>query len=319
MKLTSDSLSLMISHYLGIELRNIQYLLAVLRKSKLRNRAYVRQQFLDGGTQFDETISFLVKLGVVSATENELLLIEESWLPDHVKGNALIERILARRGPLRSEMVAYLRHYKVKDGSVTFSPSDEERSEQVGVRNLLMELELVTYDESNRHYQLDTAYSQLLLVALRRESPTSPDQIQVAVSAQHDLGAYVESWVVEYERRRVGENWSHRVEHVALDDASAGYDIRSVTVLSQCELFPRLIEVKGVSANNLCFYWSANEVRVAETLGSWYWLYLVPIDSAGECDVTQLRMINDPVQKILCSPDEWDTETDVFKCCHKAS
>jgi hypothetical protein len=128
------------------------------------------------------------------------------------------------------------------------------------------------------------------------------------------MGLAAERVVVEYERDRLGPEFASRVEHVALSNAAAGFDVQSVTLQSSCDILPRFIEVKAVSPTDYRFYWSANEMVVARTFGSWYYLYLLPIGSDGRPRRELLRMICDPHNTVLACPDQWSVETNVVQC-----
>ncbi len=112
----------------------------------------------------------------------------------------------------------------------------------------------------------------------------------------------------------MGPEFASKVNHTALKNAGAGYDIESVSVTASEEVTPRYIEVKAVSSGKPRFYWTSNEVSVAEALGSWYYLYLLPVGKKGAFSLEDLRIIQDPHSKVLGSASEWVTESDIVKC-----
>ena len=112
----------------------------------------------------------------------------------------------------------------------------------------------------------------------------------------------------------MGPEFASKVNHTALKNAGAGYDIESVSVTASGEVAPRYIEVKAVPRGKPRFYWTSNEVSVAEALGSWYYLYLLPVGKKGVFSLEDLRIIQDPHSKVLGLPSEWVTESDIIKC-----
>ena len=87
-----------------------------------------------------------------------------------------------------------------------------------------------------------------------------------------------------------------------------------MTIGSEDQLYPRLIEVKCVSLENYRFFWTANEVATAQALGSWYYLYLLPSSGPGKLRIDMLRIIPDPQVAILNCPEQWSVEDNVLEC-----
>ena len=108
-----------------------------------------------------------------------------------------------------------------------------------------------------------------------------------------------------------------RVQHVALLNAAAGYDVRSVTVTDNGMTKPRYIEVKAVSSSSLQFHWTRNEVVTAKLLAQWYYLYLLPVKAGRGFAMNQLEVIPDPHTAVLQASDAWAVEPDVLRCCRQ--
>lgn len=91
-----------------------------------------------------------------------------------------------------------------------------------------------------------------------------------------DLGLAGELLVMEHEKKRLcdaGRNdLAYRVEHIALSDSAAGYDIISF----ELDGGKRFIEVKTTTGPaSTPFYISENEVVVSRDLQEQFWLYRV--------------------------------------------
>jgi hypothetical protein len=128
------------------------------------------------------------------------------------------------------------------------------------------------------------------------------------------LGLAAEESVVVYEKKRVGPRYEKNVVHVSLRNASAGYDIKSVTQIMEDAIAPRYIEVKAVSPSTFMFYWTYNERRVAELFGKHYYLYLLPIDKRLGFKLDELKIIQNPLSTIMDVDSEWQVDMDVI-CC----
>jgi hypothetical protein len=173
-----------------------------------------------------------------------------------------------------------------------------------------MEVEVVSYDSAANTYFLNpTSYK--LWSELGRRCP--PEDAKGRRREREALGREAELRALAYERHRVGEKYADRVVHVSLGDDGAGYDIESVTVVSEDEVLPRLIEVKAVSADSFRFFWTANEVTTARRFGSWYFLYLLPA-SAERFDIDGMKRISDPYRRVLQENERWTIESELLRC-----
>lgn len=91
-----------------------------------------------------------------------------------------------------------------------------------------------------------------------------------------ELGLAGERLVIEYERNRLLKaghlDLAARVEHIALSDSAAGYDILSF----EADGTEKFIEVKTTAGPaSTPFYISENEVTVSRHLKEQFWLYRV--------------------------------------------
>jgi hypothetical protein len=129
-----------------------------------------------------------------------------------------------------------------------------------------------------------------------------------------EFGLNVEYEIVTFERQRLGKSWEDRVRHIAPQNAAAGYDIESVTLVDDGGSEPRFIEVKAVSADNQTFFWTKCEIDAAKVLRSWYYLYLVPIGAHREPQIDQVHIISDPITNVLDAPHRWSVEPTELKC-----
>lgn len=114
-------------------------------------------------------------------------------------------------------------------------------------------------------------------------------------------GAQAEEFVLGFEVSRLnGHPFSQRIRRISNFDVGAGYDIVSFDGLGS-QAFDRFIEVKSFS-NHQQFYWSKNEVRVAELKRNNYFLYLVDREQMG-MQGYKPTIIQDPYNNIFNAPD----------------
>ena len=94
--------------------------------------------------------------------------------------------------------------------------------------------------------------------------------------ANRNLGLAGEKLVIAHEQdrlKKLGLNQLvNKVEHVALKDPKAGYDVRSYDDAGN-EIYIEVKTTKGSASN--AFYISKNEVETSKVLGKKYWIYRV--------------------------------------------
>lgn len=119
---------------------------------------------------------------------------------------------------------------------------------------------------------------------------------------KHEHGEQAEIFVETYEKKRLQDHPQQekikKISHLKVD---AGYDVISYNSLESSEL-DRYIEVKSF-ARKPEFYFSKNELRVAEARGSKYYLYLVDRIRFERSGYEPL-VIQDPYRTIFQS-DGW--------------
>ena len=122
------------------------------------------------------------------------------------------------------------------------------------------------------------------------------------------FGLEAEEFVLNYERKRLGEDKGKDVIHVSLYDDSSGYDVSSY-MSSASETHDRHIEVKSYR-DKPAFFLSANEYACAKKLGNDYFLYLVDRNHIHQSDYKPL-IVRNPVEAIfksdswICTVDKW--------------
>lgn len=105
----------------------------------------------------------------------------------------------------------------------------------------------------------------------------SLQQLRQAVARQEEQGKQAEEWVLAYEKARLhGHVLLEQVCRVSEDFSNAGFDIVSFSSLDVMTV-DRYIEVKSYHRRRR-FFWSSNEMKVAEILGENYQLYLVDME-----------------------------------------
>jgi len=130
----------------------------------------------------------------------------------------------------------------------------------------------------------------------------SLESLKKQLEQQELQGERAEIFVLEYEQTRIcSSSLAPKIKRISVIDISAGYDIVSFNSALSSKL-DRFIEVKSY-VGNPHFYWSKNEIEVAQLHEGNYFLYLIDIDRMGDPGY-EPTIIQNPFKEILSS-DTW--------------
>jgi hypothetical protein len=125
--------------------------------------------------------------------------------------------------------------------------------------------------------EVDPEYTKAIVAFLDEEMGMTEEKLKEILREKEEVGTLAEKLVLEFERERL-RRAGHVVEAACVRRVSAlrvnvGYDIESFSGKASELVFDRFIEVKGAKGRNVRFFWSANEIKVAESLRDRYWIY----------------------------------------------
>ena len=295
-------------------------LLDTISMDRIGRIPHIRRLFVEKAEGFDEVVSFLSELGMLS-NDGDILHLKVGWpTSDSAKRRGeIIRMLLDKKNRYRTEVFRFINQFSVVQSDIVYMPPDQSRSSESGVRNFLIDLGVVMHLVGTNKYILMPEYASLLVSARNNVNNTSPALLEKNVEARNELGHAAEEQIVKYERQRVGPKYADKVDHVSIRNSAAGYDIRSISIEIDGQAFPRFIEVKAVSPRTFQFYWSKNEVAIARTLSHLYYLYLLPVNRNGQFNTDKLMVIPDPCNTILLENSNWVTETDALICYLKST
>ena len=290
-------------------------LLDIIGNSQLNMITHIRRLFVEKAEGFDEAVSFLTELGMISSDEDKLSLITDWTTSDSaIRRNEIIRKLLNKRNRYRTEVFRFINRFRLVQTKIIYTSADQSRSSESAVRNFLIDLGVVEHLLEIDKYILLPEYLSLLVSARNNANNTSPVLLEKNVKAKNEIGHAAEELIVEYERERVGPTHADKVDHVSMRNTAAGYDIQSISIETDGQVTPRFIEVKAVSPKTFKFYWSKNEVAIARILSNWYYLYLLPVNRDGQFNMDKLVVLPDPRNSILQEKTNWVTETDATIC-----
>lgn len=294
-------------------------LLEVLQSVQLRKISHVRRLFSERAQGFDEVLSFLVDLDILTIEEESIRVNAQHVSADPPSLRTLIlDRLTIAQSKYRAELYRFLTQFKVVNDDVTYTPIEQNRSRDSAIRNFLVELGVVLYDRGNEQCLLAPEHASLFAIARSAANQTSTRQLETTLRDRKSIGFAAEREILQFERRRVGEQHANSVDHVSMRNVSAGYDILSVS-LDSFRIAPRFVEVKAVPKGTYQFFWSKNEVRVAKQLSSLYYLYLLPVNRYGQFDLASLSIVGNPIESVFGEQSAWVTEGDAVVCYKRTS
>ena len=302
------------SPFFHLRYAHVCAMLEVLQSIQLRRVSHVRRLFSERARGFDEVLPFLVNLGILTIKDESIRVNTQYFSADPSSLRALIlDRLTIAQSKYRAELYSFLTQFKVVDGDVTYTPTEQNRSRDSSVRNFLVDFGVVLYNGENEQYLLSPEHVSLFAKARNTANQTSTHQLEADLDDRTSIGFAAERTVLQFERGRVGEQHANRVDHVSLRNVSAGYDILSVS-FDSFKITPRFVEVKAVPKGTYRFFWSKNEVRVAKELSSLYFLYLLPVNGYGKFDLGSLSIVENPIKSIFRQQSSWVTEGDAIVC-----
>lgn len=311
----------------NLKYRQIKALLEVVSDTKEKNLEVITKRYNSVSENFKGANEFLQKLKVLYE-KNGKVSVKKAFsstmnerLSDNILKGLLLNKLLTTKSVLSQDIQSYLDKFEVIGNTFEYKPNTASRVKESGVRNLLMELDLIEYNRSSRTYRIKAKHFDSFEAYLNRKK-LSPKELSLILKRKDDLGKAAELEVLRYEKERLKKypKLIAKIEHIAKKDVLAGYDILSWE--SECHnniAVPRYIEVKATSMNNINFYWTRNEVEKANKLAERYYLYLLPVIGENQFDVGALEIIPDPINIVFNNSIHWNrqVETYFFSKIHK--
>jgi len=301
------------TNYSKLSFRQVSVMMRILQDLSQKNDNFLRQRFIDFSMNYDETVAFLSELSLMR-------LAQGVWVVSEKLQNMIgvLDGSEAREGGLREfvlsellnsdsvygeEVYDYVSKFVPKEDGLSYTPSVKENQACSDVRNFLMELNVVEF--VNDHYQIAEKYVATLSAFEKKPRKLSLEALKRIQAENEGLGRAAEEAVIEYERQRLKDypDFSDRVRRISEENVRAGYDVESFNCEGSAKQI--FIEVKAVSAVDLEFIWTVNEISAAQRYGDRYHLYLVPVVAGGTFNMSKLRIIRDPYHAVYDQEEKW--------------
>ncbi|MFC1771357.1 DUF3883 domain-containing protein [Candidatus Margulisiibacteriota bacterium] len=303
------------SIFSDLQYNQIKSLLEIIFLSKEHDYHFIKNNYISFYQNFEATLSFLEKLSLIRINSGKII-IEKNKKKNNItnienllKGDNfvsyLLERLLSQDNYFFNEVKAFMNNFCFLDEVKNYKPTTYVRLKESGIRNFLMELGLIIYDNKEDCYRIKNDQSKYLKKWFDISKISQKELTNILIK-KNLLGEKAEKLVLEYEKKRLKKypELIKNINYIAKTNISAGYDIKSFEASKNRKI--RYIEVKAVSIKDYMFQWSMNEIEVANFLGEQYYLYLLPVIGKDKFDINKLEIILNPYKKVFKATSTWE-------------
>ncbi len=287
-----------------------------------RQETHARRRYENLETNFQinlkyfQLLEFAYVLDGVIYPSGEFSLLIEGKNDFDIPGfkQLVINRLLSRS--ISSDIDDFYRFFKEVDGDIVLKLTLYQRLKYSDFRNLLLGLGVMQYISEADSYKVEFVLRQRFQDAIKRATQSkrkrvSEERFLKQLEKQKLFGTEAEVLVIQYEKERLVDKalLAENIEHIAIKDVGAGYDILSWEIDG---VKRRYIEVKSVPIKTFRFYWSRNEIKAASTYNEQYFLYLVPADNEG-LDMNALQIIRNPYKNVFLDKNLWTKTEEMYR------
>ena len=307
-----------------ISKKNIHTFISILSEITLFELENIRRRYINYANNFSEISSFFIGLNLIEVRKNSIILkndfkqfislIDKDGINDEVFNNYFLEKLILNKNEFSKYILRFFSFFVIYEENYVFVPNSYQRIEYSGLRNLLIELELLDSDDEFESYKIPLQYSYYLednkIIKILSE-----EDLYSILESRKELSKNAELCIMDYEIKRLSnQSFCNNILLVSNDNVCAGYDILSFENYTNEKGYyeQRFIEVKAVSKINYKFYWSINEINTAKEFSQNYYLYLLPVIKKNLFDIKLLKIINNPYKEIYEKENEWNKETELF-------
>ena len=308
-----------------ISVQHILVFSEIVKESSLLQKEFIEKTYLRNTTHFGETVKFLQELGLIETKENKVALkpkyeefligLKEDPRPKEKVKKFIIDYFVSRKTSFSEYLNEFFSKFHFKNKQYEFTPSASQRLKYSGLRNFLIDLEFMYLDSTETKYIIAEACSPTF-AAFKQSNQVSPEEFLRLQQRKNEIGKAAEIQIIKYEKERLSKypDLVKKIEHTALRDVSAGYDIKSFDgkLGEDGNPIQRYIEVKAVSSQDYGFYWTRNEIEESEYYNQDYYLYLLPVVGKNAFDLKALKIIKDPYSNIYKQGSEWARTCEVL-------
>jgi hypothetical protein len=178
------------------------------------------------------------------------------------------------------------------------------------LKQFLIDFDVIETSYVEGYFLIISQYKKYFDKNVVKKVKLSLNELNKIKHLQNRYGEDAEIFVLDIEKQKFKEHLLvNAIEQISHIDTSAGYDISSLS--SQDSLIiDKFIEVKSYSGSPY-FYWSKNEIKIAEQERGNYFLYLINRDEMNQEGYCPL-IIQNPYKNIL-NNNNWQKDCQSWK------
>ena len=272
-----------------------------LTKEGFKNTSDIKLNYLRDHNFIQENLNFLIEIEIFKLEKGKIFLETDSS-----EFKSLLIKKIFQKNAYFLLLKEYLNNFELDNNNqYSFEPTLDYNLTTSDLRNFLISCDLVK-NKDKKYFLLD----ENILLKFKRKK-ISPADLKKIMYEKEKIGLAAEEFIFKKEIEKVKEiNKKLNVEHIALTDVAAGYDILSYDDKEE-KIF---IEVKAISSSNFKFYLTSNELNISNILKNKYFLYLLPKDLSdpNQFDYDNLLKINDIDKNIFKNIKEWQIENENY-------
>lgn len=292
--------------------QNVVYVISCLMRGTTSLASLQQLVLSQLGTRVVETTNVVLLLGAMGylKIEEDSLAPTSLFLSDFtIRSQDKITDVFGRK------LINYLLDEKVLSlDNVVYDlatdlyilPASSFKYRHAAYRNLLISFDIIGL-RNDSMYDINNALIQYVCKPGLVKKLTQ-EKLKAILAEEEKMGAEGESFVMEFEKNRVGLSRGKDIKQVSAIDASSGFDIISYEN-ADSKVYDRYIEVKTYKGEPH-FHWSRNEKDKASLLRGHYYIYLVDYNRIHQASYKP-EMIQDPIKQVFDSP-EWNKTIDSY-------
>lgn len=278
-------------------------------------KEYFFNRIIDGRSIFDGCIPLLKLTKIISIDEETKQIIVNYKFRNILNSEKLCQQKLLEsfleafhkdeefHKIFKNSHFDYLLHRSIVVSSSSFG------FQYASIRKLLVDFDFLSpHPDMPNKYIINSKWKKFFDINItpKVRKLVGIEELKKKLIQQELNGEEAEKFVLDFEKRRL--NNKEEIEWIAPYDSGAGYDVLSFH--NDIEEHNRFIEVKSYSGDSPYFYWTRNEIQIAEEKQTDYYLYLVNRDEMDREGYEPI-MIQNPHVNVL-NNDTWDKRIEKY-------
>ena len=142
--------------------RRIKTFIEIQNSTKSNDFSFIRNKYLENEKYFEFVFDFLNGIGLFIRKNDEIVLVEKRLLiayrNEEKLNSFLFEKTINDNSDFADYVLHYFQNFDSKNGSFVYKPLVKERLKESGLRNFLIDLDLVYHVRDKNCYAINENY-----------------------------------------------------------------------------------------------------------------------------------------------------------------